>query len=82
VREGDRVQSRDSEDTLIMQMTPIMTSQTEHRTVKPIALDSRFAALIKRIMQLDDGRFMLTLTKDSGIIDLTVTRLGSVEKIK
>lgn len=55
--------------------------QPEHRTVKPVALDSRFAALIKRIMQLDDGRFILTLTKESGRLDLTVTKLGSVERI-
>jgi hypothetical protein len=64
-----------------MKIAPTMPSQTEHRSVKTIALDSRFSALIKRIMQLDDGRFMLTLTKESGYIDLTITRLGNVERI-
>ena len=56
------------------------SAQTEHK-IKPLMLDSNLAALIKRLMALNDGRFMITLTKDGHKIDLTVLELGKVERI-
>ena len=53
----------------------------ECRKTKTIALDSRFASLIKRIMLLDDGMFTLTLVKEGHDMRLSVTRLGQLEKI-
>ena len=48
---------------------------------KTIAIDSRFVKLIQRIMQLSDGRFMITLTKSGNYLDLSITSLGNVERI-
>lgn len=59
----------------------MQTVQAEHRQVKTIALDSRFASLIKRIMTLDDGVSLITIIKDAGEIRASFTKLGNVEKI-
>lgn len=57
---------------------PCSEQKSEKRTV---AIDSRFVNLIRRIMQLSDGRFMLIVTKRGTYIDFSATPLGDVERI-
>lgn len=46
-----------------------------------VRLDTNWVKFIRRIMQLGDGRYMLTITKSGVIIDLTVTEMGKVERL-
>lgn len=48
---------------------------------KTVAIDSRWLSFLYSLIRLNDGRYMLTITKTGFIVDFTVTNLGSVERI-
>lgn len=55
--------------------------QDTEKKVKPVMLDTRFASLIKRIMQVDDGVTQIVIVKENGEIKVNFSRLGSIERI-
>lgn len=46
-----------------------------------IRADHNWTSFLHRLRGLDDGRYMLTITKSNDAIDLTVLNLGRVEEM-
>ena len=64
-----------------MQMMPITSSQPERRK-QHLRVDAETMKLLQRLLNLRNGRHMLTVTKTETMIDLTELFLGDVERLK